>query len=359
MRTIRVDLGDRSYDTLVGIGLLQELERLVPVFPHSTRSAVITDGNVEAIYGSDVVDGLTARGAVDTFVVEPGEASKSWPVAQGLLDDFADNLLRRDDPLFTLGGGVVVDLGGFVASVYQRGLPLVHLPTTLLAQVDAAIGGKTGVNLSAGKNLAGTFYQPALVVADVATLTTLPPRELRSGLAEVAKYGFCFDAALVDDVVNGLDAILSGDTDLLGRIVARCVEIKAGLVSQDERDQSDRAVLNYGHTFAHALESLSGYGQWLHGEAVSIGMVFAAALGRELGILTDSALERHMEVLQRIGLPIRASFGPDEIMARWRIDKKHRSGQRWVLLKDIGEAVVVSDVEESAIRKALARVIPE
>lgn len=359
MRTIRVDLADRSYDTLVGRGLLQDLERLVPAFPHSTRSAVVTDRNVEPIYGSTVIDGLASRGAVNTFVVEPGEASKSWTVAQGLLDDFADELLHRDDPLFALGGGVVIDLSGFVASVYQRGVPLVHLPTTLLAQVDAAIGGKTGVNLAAGKNLAGTFYQPALVVADVATLATLPPRELRSGLAEVAKYGFCFDPALVDDVVNGLDEIFRGDVDLLEDVVARCVEIKAGLVSVDERDQGDRALLNYGHTFAHALESLSGYGQWLHGEAVSVGMVFAAALGHELGILADSALERHLEVLHRIGLPVRASVDPGEIIKRWRIDKKHRSGQRWVLLKDIGEAIVERDVSESAIRSALGRVISE
>lgn len=356
MKIVRVELQERSYDVIVGEGLFAELDRLIPSFPHATKTALITDRNVDSLYGDAVQKRLTARGEVTRLVVDPGESSKKPEVAAQLLEELARRVIRRNDLAVTLGGGVVVDLGGFVASVYQRGMPVVHLPTTLLAQVDAAVGGKTGVNLQAGKNLAGTFYQPAAVVADVSTLATLPAGELRGGLAEVAKYGFCFAPDLLDYLEASIDKVLACDPFVLEEIVARCVEIKGRLVSSDERDVGERILLNYGHTFAHALEASSDYKQWPHGDAVSVGMIFAAALAQEIGILDGSALDRHIELLGRAGLPVSASFDPDEIIRQWSIDKKHRGGQRWVLLKEIGEPVIETGVDDNAVRRALDRV---
>lgn len=357
MRTIKVDLNERSYDVIVGAGILDKLGSLLPQFPDVSALAIVSDANVDRLYGDRVERALAGRGPIHRLVIAPGESSKSLQTAQSLLEEMSARLLHRRDPVVAVGGGVVGDLGGFVASVYQRGVPLVHVPTTLVAQVDAAVGGKTAVNLPASKNLAGTFYQPSAVIADVEVLATLPDEEFRSGLAEVAKYGLALDASFLDLFESLLSPVLARDTRVLERVVASCVEFKAGVVSRDEHDLGERTLLNYGHTFAHALEALSAYDKWLHGQAVSIGMVFAANLSHEVGLLDEEAVVRHKTLLTSVGLPVTVSVDPDGIMSRFAIDKKNLGGQRWVLLKSIGEAVVSSDVEDGAIRRALARMI--
>jgi 3-dehydroquinate synthase len=356
MRTVRVQLGERSYDIHVGPGLLDCLDELVPPLPHARRAVVIADANV-ASWATPAVQSLGRRLDVQVLEVPAGERSKSLDVAGDLLEELGRLGLRRHDAVLALGGGMAGDLAGFVASVYQRGTAVVQLPTSLLAMVDAAIGGKTAVNLSSGKNMAGTFHQPAVVVADTRTLSTLPEREYRSGLAEVAKYGFSLDPPILDILEASLDRIAARDPDLLEELVARSAGIKARVVAEDELDLADRrAILNYGHTFGHALELDGGYETWLHGEAISVGLVFAAALAGASGLLDAGAVERHRRVLGALGLPTRATFEAEGMAGRWSMDKKHRGVQHWVLLRGIGDPVVTADVGPEAIAAALAAV---
>jgi 3-dehydroquinate synthase len=364
LRTVNVALGDRSYDVHVGDGALAKSAGLVPELPHvCERVAIVSDANVDRAWGDTAAEALAplgSTGEVVRLVVDAGETSKSLEAAGGLLEEMAGLRLRRSDLLVALGGGMVGDLAGFAASIYQRGMALVQAPTSLLAQVDAAIGGKTAVNLSAGKNLAGTFYQPRAVIADTATLQTLPEREYLSGLAEVAKYGFSLDPELLADVEKNTKALRARDPDVLEDIVARSVAIKASIVAADERDLDDRRImLNYGHTLAHALEALGGYQQWLHGEAVSVGLVFASALARELGHLTKEEAERHRTVLLGLGLPVSAAFDPAAIEAAWTMDKKYRGGVRWVLLKGFGDPFVTANVHSPELSRAMRSVLPE
>ena len=356
MRTVRVELGERSYDVHVGPGLLDCLDELLPPLPHAERAVVIADANV-ASWAGPAVGSLGRRLDVQVLEVPAGERSKSLDVAAGLLEELGRRGVRRHDAVVALGGGMAGDLAGFVASVYQRGTAVVQLPTSLLAMVDAAIGGKTAVNLSSGKNLAGTFHQPAVVVADTRTLSTLPEREYRSGLAEIAKYGFSLDPPILDILEAGRERIAARDPDLLEELVARSAGIKAGIVAEDELDLEDRrAILNYGHTFGHALELDGGYETWLHGEAVSVGLVFAAALAGACGLLDAGAVERHRTILDALGLPTRATFEAAAMSGRWSMDKKHRGVQHWVLLRGIGDPVVTADVGPEAIDAALAAV---
>jgi 3-dehydroquinate synthase len=354
MSEVRIDLGPRSYLVTVGADLL---EKLADRLPEGGEVVVITDSNVDPIYGDRVENAISPR-AGWRIVVPAGEASKTMEVAERIVEDLASARVRRNDVVLTVGGGMVSDLGGFVASIYQRGISLVHCPTSLLGQVDAAIGGKTGVNLSEGKNLCGTFYHPRAVIADTQTLSTLPEREFVSGLAEVAKYGFISAPELLDEIEERREQIDSRDPEVMGKIVTRCVQIKGEIVSKDEFDHRDERIhLNYGHTFGHALEATGGYAEWSHGEAISIGMCFAAALSNELGLLDSKSRERHSELLDLVGLPTKATFDAEELMHRVEIDKKNRGGtQRWVLLESLGKPVVRDDVEESAIRKALETV---
>lgn len=356
MREVRVELGERSYPVYVGGGLLGELAPLVGSTAGDKAAVVITDSIVDSHYGERVEASLQRiYGSIHRLVVESGERSKSLDIAASLLEQMAERRIRRRDVLLALGGGMVSDLAGFVASVYQRGIELVNLPTTLLGQVDAAVGGKTAVNLLSGKNLAGTFYQPSAVVCDVEALRTLPPREFRSGMAEVVKYGLCFEFELLD-LLESEDVSPASDAGQLERIVASCVAHKARVVSEDEGDEGARLVLNYGHTFGHALEAHGGFERFTHGEAISVGMMFAAILSNEAGFLEESAVVRHEKVLSAVGLPTTAPFDPGEIVRFWSLDKKYRQGQRWVLLKAIGEPVVVSDVDGAAVTRALERV---
>ena len=360
MRSVTVALGDRSYDIHAGAGVLAKAATLIPPIEGCERVAIVSDSHVNAAWGvaaEEAVAPLGTTGDVHRITVPAGEASKALPVLGSILEQLAARRIRRGDLLVALGGGMVGDLAGFAASVYQRGMPLVHAATSLLAQVDAAIGGKTAVNLAAGKNLTGTFYQPRAVLADTTTLATLPEREYRSGLAEVVKYGFSFDPGLLDLLEASLDAIAARDPEVLEEIVARSAAIKAGVVAGDELDLADRRImLNYGHTLAHALEALGRYEAWLHGEAVSVGLVFAAELARVLGMLDEGEARRHRDLLVALRLPVTADFDPAEVAGAWTMDKKYRGGVRWVLLNGLGSPVVVTGVGSQAIRAAMPAV---
>lgn len=356
MRRVAIDAPSRSYEVLVGDGILGSAGELIPQGDEESIT-VLTDRRVRAHWWDVAKQTLNARGKKLVLLdVNPGEGSKSFTSAANLLRRMARRSIRRHDLLVTLGGGVITDLGGFVASIYQRGIPLVHMPTSLVAQVDAAIGGKTAINLPQGKNLAGTFYQPISVIADTSTLSTLPHREYVSGLAEVIKYGLTLDPDLLT-VIADVEPIRNRDPGFLEEVVSRCAQVKGRIVSEDEGDTSSRAVLNYGHTFGHALEAHGGYERWLHGEAISVGMVFAAELSRELGLVSEDVVAEHRRIFQMHGLPVAAPFDPEEIAKRWNMDKKNLRGQRWVLLSDLGEWKLVGDVGAAQIQAALQRMV--
>ncbi len=354
VKTLKVDLGRRSYEIHVGQGLVDSASEYVTGTPSSV--AVIADEAVDERYGDRLSRSLSSVGEVHRILVPSTETAKSWSQAGEILSRLAELKVRRNDVIVTFGGGVASDLGGFAASVYQRGVSLIHIPTTLLGQVDAAIGGKTGVNLPAGKNLAGTFYQPSAVLCDVSVLKSLPSRQLRSGMAEVVKYGFCYDSGILDVVHNQTQAIESSEPSVMEDLVGRCADIKARVVAQDETDNSARIILNYGHTFGHALEAAGEYELWLHGEAISLGMMFAANLARVMGLLDEEGVEVHRRTLDRVGLPVQGQFDPKEVVGAWLIDKKFQDTQRWVLLQGLQNPVVRSDVTTTHIEEALPAV---
>ena len=289
VRTVKVDLADRSYAIRIGRGLLPLLGKQCAALKLGRRCAVISDANVAPRYGETALKSLREAGFDPVLLTVPaGETAKSLKTVQSCYDQFAEHRLERKSFVVALGGGVVGDLAGFVAATYLRGIPFVQVPTTLLAQVDSSVGGKVGVNLKAGKNLVGAFHQPKLVLCDLDALNTLPLRQYRAGLAEVIKYGIIYDAQFFAVVENGMGKLLKRDSDLLARVVARCCEIKAEVVGQDETETGLRAILNFGHTIGHALEAISHYGEYLHGEAISIGQVAAARLSAQvLGLPAD------------------------------------------------------------------------
>lgn len=353
---VRVQLGERSYDVVVGDGAAGRLSTLLPDLPGAEKAFVITHPSLHE-YGSGVIAELKVAGLeVIVLFVPEGEQCKTLTCVGELYDKLAANEAHRHDLVVTFGGGALSDLGGFVASTYARGLPVVHVPTTLLAQVDASIGGKTGVNLAAGKNLVGTIHQPALVVSDVSFIATCPVEEIRAGMAEVVKYGFISDPALLDLVTAEMDAILAADPGVLTRVVARCAAIKAEIVSMDEREGGVRAHLNYGHTFAHAIEKLNDFSDIRHGEAVAIGMMAAAHLADELGLLDGSVVDLHKDVLTAAGLPTTASLELSELEKAWRLDKKYKNGVRLVLLSSLGRPETGVEPSRQALLKALERV---
>lgn len=342
MHRIEVGLGNRSYPVTIGPGALSLLEGIV--FDTGCSLAVlITDENVDDALGEKLFMGEITD--VVKLVVPAGEGSKTLGVAQSLLDRMAKARVRRTDLVVALGGGMVGDLAGFVASIFQRGIPFVNVPTSLLAQVDAAIGGKTGVNLEMGKNLVGTFYQPAAVICDTLLLETLPQRELRSGTAEILKYGFCFNPELLSFQETAWD-----------EVVRDCVAIKARVVAADETDKSLRIVLNYGHTVGHALETAGRYEQLRHGEAVAAGMMFAARLAANLGMISDDVVALHEEAIKRAGLPTRARFSLEEVLEAMKSDKKHGEEQAWVLLEAIGSPVVRTGIPNEVVRQTLEEI---
>jgi 3-dehydroquinate synthase len=354
METLRVELGSRSYPILIGQGLLGE-RALFERHPPARDLLVVSNTVVAPLYLSSLEATLKPRRVV-AVILPDGESHKTLANVARILDVLIANRFGRDCAVIALGGGVVGDMAGFAAATYQRGVAFVQVPTTLLAQVDSSVGGKTGVNHPGGKNMIGAFHQPVAVVADTGTLATLPPRELRAGLAEVIKYGLICDAGFFAWLEAHMDALLAGDAAALAYVIRRSCEIKAEIVGRDEREQGDRALLNLGHTFGHAVESATGYKEWLHGEAIGAGLVMAAGMSRESGHLTAEELDRVTRLVARAGLPTHVSnVKPDVALDLMRIDKKVKAGRiRLVLMRGIGSAFVTADYGEPALRHTLA-----
>jgi 3-dehydroquinate synthase len=355
MREVTVSLGERSYPILVGTGLLADCAPLARL-ASGRMVAVVTDSNVAALHARPVAESLRAHAASLAEVVLPaGEAHKTWDTLNRVFDALLAARFDRDALIVAVGGGVVGDMAGFAAAVYQRGIDFVQVPTTLLAQVDSSVGGKTGINHPLGKNMIGAFHQPRLVVIDVGTLSTLPDRELSAGLAEVLKHGAIADAAYFDAVAAALPALRAKDPAALADAVARSCEIKASVVERDEREGGLRAILNFGHTFGHAIEAGLGYGEWLHGEAVGAGMVMAADLSKRLGLVDDATARRVREVVEAAGLPVRGpAWPPARYVELMSVDKKARQGTpRFVLLDGLGRATV-RKVPDAPLAETLA-----
>lgn len=346
---------DAPYDVVVGRGLVDDVGAWLPPTGAARRAAVVTTAAVGRHYGDALTRGLRDVGlAVSVREVPDGEPAKALAVLGDLYDWLASIPLGRDDLVVALGGGVVTDLAGFLAATWHRGVAVVHVPTTLLAQVDAAIGGKTGINLAAGKNLVGAFHQPRVVAADIATLATLPPRELRGGMAEVIKCGFIRDPAILDLIERDPAAAMDPDGEVLVDLVRQAVAVKAEVVAADTHEQGERAVLNYGHTFGHALETLTGYTRYRHGEAVGIGMRVAALVGEQIGV-TEAGLDaRTTALLRDIGLPTHcAPVDHDAALAVMARDKKARDGIRLVLCTQPGETIIAPAPPRAVLHRAL------
>jgi 3-dehydroquinate synthase len=347
MRTIRIELGPASHDAHVGANILDrlgELARGAGLKPGSC--AIVTDATVEKLYAVRVVDSLRESGFAPVVIsVPPGEASKSLPTLESLYDRMTAIGLDRNSAVFAVGGGVVGDLAGLAAATFLRGVPVVQVPTTVVAQVDSALGGKTAINHRHAKNLIGAFYQPRLIVADVSTLATLPDREFREGLAEVIKYGAIMDAPMIADLERDLDSILARRSDLLEQVVARSLTHKAAVVSADERESGLRKTLNFGHTIGHAIEASAGYGSYFHGEAVAIGMVAAARLSSKYSGLSADEASRLQRLIERAGLPtaMPAGWHSDDFLRALGLDKKRAAGAiEFVLLDRLGHSLTKS-----------------
>src|SRR5579863_458376 len=349
METLRVELGSRSYPILIGQGLLGDRPLFEQHLP--ARDLLVVSNTVVApLYLESLEKSLRPR-RVLASILPDGEAHKTLSNVARILDVLVANRFGRDCTVAALGGGVVGDMAGFAAACYQRGVSFVQVPTTLLSQVDSSVGGKTGVNHPGGKNLIGAFHQPLVVLADTRTLGSLPPRELRAGLAEVIKYGLICDAAFFAWLEENMDELLAGDAAALVHVIRRSCEIKAEIVGRDEREQGDRALLNLGHTFGHAIEAASHYERWLHGEAVGAGLLMAAAMSRECGLLAAADVVRVEKLIARAGLPTRIeAVSPASALEHMRIDKKVQSGRiRLILLRKIGDTFLTAEYSEAAL----------
>ncbi len=358
VRTVRVPLGNRSYEIKIAPGLIRKLGSTCTQLKLGQRCAIITDTNVGREYAKPAYNSLLRAGFEPSLVIVPaGETAKSLKSVQSCYDRLASHRLERKSFIVALGGGVVGDLAGFVAATYLRGIPFVQVPTTLLAHVDSSVGGKVGINLKAGKNLVGAFYQPKVVLCDLEALATLPPREFRAGLAEVIKYGVIYDSKLFKRLERDLPKLLRRETKTLGKIIARCCEIKAEVVGLDETESGLRAILNFGHTIGHGLEAVSRYGKFLHGEAISIGQVAAARLSCAQTGLPPKDAHRIMQLFRRAGLPTEVKLGRSQrpkLLAAMRLDKKVSDGEiKFVLAQRIGKVVWGQRVPPTAIDRAL------
>ena len=358
MRIVRVPLRERSYSIQIGSGLCSTLGKECAKLGLGRRCAIISDANVAKRYAAMAEKSLRAAGFDPYLITCPaGETAKSLRNAGACYDQLAQARLERKSFIVALGGGVVGDLAGFVAATYLRGVAFVQVPTTLLAQVDSSVGGKVGVNLRAGKNLVGAFYQPRLVLCDLDTLATLPERELRAGLAEVIKYGIIYDRGLFRRLEQDLPRLLARDLDTLGAVVARCCQIKAEVVGEDETEAGTRAILNFGHTIGHALEAISRYGKYLHGEAISIGQVAAAQISAAQLGLSSMELQRIRQLFVAAGLPVTVRLTTRErerLFEAMSLDKKVSDGEaRFVLATRIGEVVWGQAVARSLIDESL------
>lgn len=355
MENLRVALGERSYPIHLGAGLIDSAELYAPHLAGGT-AAIVTNEVVAPLYLSRVRAAIVSAGArASAIVVEDGEQAKRWENVDRVCDALLQARCGRDTLLVALGGGVVGDLAGFVAAVYQRGMPFLQVPTTLLAQVDSSVGGKTAINHARGKNMIGAFHQPRAVICDVATLDTLPERELRAGLAEVIKHGLALDLRFVEWLEENVEKLLKRERGALVYAVRRCCELKAGIVAADEREAGERALLNFGHTFGHAIEAGAGYGVWLHGEAISAGMVMAAELSRRTGAIKEKDVARVRSLLSRAGLPVKGpAMAPEQVIELMASDKKNAKGRtRFILLDALGRAALPAEVDARLVREAI------
>ncbi|WP_421936231.1 3-dehydroquinate synthase [Phenylobacterium sp.] len=361
-RIVPVGLGDRAYDVLVGEGLLEQAGRLIAPFQKRGRTAVVSDETVWGMHGARLTAALAAAGIEALpVIVPPGEQTKSFEGLADVSDRLLAMELDRGDIVTAFGGGVVGDLAGFAAAIYKRGIDFVQIPTTLLAQVDSSVGGKTAIDTPRGKNLVGAFHQPRLVLADQTVLSTLPDREMRAGYAEIIKYGLLGDRVFFEWLEMNVAAVLARDPEALAHAVARSVEMKAEIVAEDEKEQGRRALLNLGHTFGHALESETGYGDaLLHGEAVGVGMALAFRFSARLGLANGQDAERASRAIAASGLPTRLRDVPGHPFDAGRLvmhmgqDKKAEAGRlTFILARALGDAFVAKDVDAAAVLEFL------
>jgi len=360
MQSLRVALGERAYPIHVGAGILDAASLYAPLLAGRT-AAIVTNAVVAPLYLARVRAALAACGArVVEITIEDGEQAKRWETLDAIVGAMLAARCDRRCLVVALGGGVVGDLAGFAAAVYQRGVPFIQLPTTLLAQVDSSVGGKTGINHALGKNMIGAFHQPLAVIADVGTLATLPARELRAGIAEVIKHGLVLDAQFFEWLEENIERLLAGDAEALTHAVLRSCELKAGVVAADERESGLRAILNFGHTFGHAIEAGVGYGSWLHGEAVAAGMVMACELSVRAGTLDRSVVARARALMARAGLPVAGpQLAPARYLELMTVDKKAAAGKiRYVTLTAIGRATLRDDIDAAVAQAAIAACSP-
>ena len=359
MQTLNVDLGDRSYPILIGEQLLSRADLVLPHLAQK-QAAIVTNTTVAPLYLDSLRNALEGGGVKTVPVVLPdGEAYKNGETLNRIYDALLTHRCERKTTLIALGGGVIGDLAGFAAATYLRGVPFIQVPTTLLAQVDSSVGGKTGINHPLGKNMIGAFYQPRLVLADTATLNTLPERELSAGLAEVIKYGLIGDLPFFEWLEQNMAKLRARDPAALAYAIRRSCEDKARVVAADEKEGGIRALLNLGHTFGHAIEAGMGYGSWLHGEAVAAGTALAADLSRRLGWLSEADVARTRKLFEQAGLPVVApNLGADKYLDLMGLDKKVEGGKiRFVLLRAIGDGVVTAEVPEALLKETLSHYV--
>lgn len=360
LHSLTIALGDRSYPIHIGSGLLSDTACFEGL-PKASCALIVSNSTVAPLYAQALQAAIQPHFAQVHLVVLPdGEEHKDWQTLNLIFDALLHNACDRKTVLFALGGGVVGDMTGFAAASYMRGVPFVQVPTTLLAQVDSSVGGKTGINHPLGKNMVGAFYQPQRVLCDLDTIKTLPAREVSAGLAEVIKYGPIADMAFLDWIEAHIDALVARDVHALAHAVRRSCEIKAHVVAQDEREGGLRAILNFGHTFGHAIEAGLGYGQWLHGEAVGCGMVMAAHLSQALGLVDEAFVQRLTRVIAAAGLPVRgpvldSTDNAGRYLELMRVDKKAEAGAiRFVLIDGPGRACM-RGADDAVVRVVLDR----
>jgi len=359
---VSIDLDRRSYSIVIGSALLGDSATYAEL-PQAASALIVSNAAIDALYGSQLRAALAPRyRQVHSVLLPEGEAHKNWQTLNLIFDALLQHRCDRKTVLFALGGGVVGDMTGFAAASFMRGVPYVQVPTTLLAQVDSSVGGKTAINHPLGKNMIGAFYQPRLVVCDAATLETLPQRELSAGLAEIIKYGPIADMAFFDWIEAHVPALMARDSDALAFAVRRSCEIKAQVVGQDERENGLRAILNFGHTFGHAIENGMGYGQWLHGEAVGCGMVMAAQLSLRLGLVDVAFVDRLIAVIDHAGLPV---IGPrlpgqhdgrsnaDRYLDLMRVDKKAQAGEIQFVVIDAPGRAALRGAPDDVVRQVV------
>jgi 3-dehydroquinate synthase len=356
MQRLAIDLGERSYEILIGLGLRKQVGEFLKAVFRPSRVVIITHPSINSTYGEEVIANCLDQGwTTDIIEVPEGEVSKSLGQVEKLYDRLLELNCDRQSVLIALGGGVIGDLVGFVAATYQRGINFIQVPTTLLSQVDSSVGGKTGVNHPKGKNMIGAFYQPRLVVTDLQTLKTLPIKEYRAGLAEIVKYGVISDASFFEFLEKNYKDILNLNQDCLSYIIENSCAIKAKVVEKDERETRHRMILNFGHTLGHAIESLTGYSRFVHGEAVAIGMVRAAELSHSMGKCSKEVPRRLEALLKNLGLPVEMpELDPAAVIESLYHDKKTMDNKiKFILVKEIGSIEIVEQVPESEILKII------